>query len=158
MKRFAVIFLCISLLFSLCACGKPEEIRFYYARKEVLYGVDDGVIAPEIRDATGYENDLAYLLMLYLEGPHSQELASPFPRGTTLSQLEIQDQQITLVLSEAFSQLQGLDYTIACTCIAYTCFSIYACESVTIRSTPAGSPSITLTANSIALVDGGDIK
>ena len=153
MKRILATLLLISLLLSLCACSNQKEIRFYYTRSEILYGHTDGVISSEIRDVSGHEGDLSYLLMLYLEGPHADYLSSPFPKGTALSQMEMQDGHMTIVLSEPFSQLQGLDLTLACSCIANTCFSISHCEAVTVQSDSTGVPAITLTRDSVALVD-----
>ena len=153
MRRILAIVLCLAMLCTLCACSQEKEIRFYYARKDVVYGEADGVIASEVRDVTGHEQDLAYLLMLYLEGPHADTLTAPYPRGTSLSHLEIQDGTITVLLSSAFGHLQGLDHTIACACIAYTCFGVSDCDSVTIKSKMPGSGTMTLTRDSVILAD-----
>lgn len=154
MKKLISLLLFLCLLLTLPGCGKEEaDILFYYTRKEVLYGQEDGVIVPEAREVTGHEEDLYYLLMLYLEGPHSQELSRPFPGGTALSDLEISGNRITVTLSDAFGRLQGIELTVACTCIAYTCFSVSQCESVTVGSTMSGTTPITLTRDTVALSD-----
>lgn len=154
MRKFFSVFLLLCTLLTLPGCKrKEEENLFYYVRKNILYGQEDGVIVPESRDIEGHEADLNYILKLYLEGPHAQELSRPFPGGTTLTELKMEDGHISVTLSDAFGRLQGIDLTLACTCIAYTCFSVSGCESVTVGSTLAGSTSITLTRNSVALTD-----
>lgn len=154
MKKRLSLLLIFALLISLAGCSPAQgNIRFYYPRSEIQYGQADGVIASESREAPGHEEDLTYLLMLYLEGPISQELTSPFPEGTTLQQLDIQENALSIVLSDALSQLDAMDYTIACACLAQTCFGLGEFDSVTVSSTLPGSTSITLTPDSVMFSD-----
>ncbi len=154
MKRMISMVLAFCLLLPLLGCDeKQDSILFYYARKDILYGQEDAVIASEVREAIGHEDDLTYLLMLYLEGPHSQELFAPFPSGTALEGMEAQEGHLSVILSDEFQALQGIDHTIACTCIAYTCFANSDYVSVTIRSSAQDASGITLTRNNVALED-----
>ena len=49
--------------------------------------------------------------------------------------------------------LTGTDLTLACACLARTCFSLTDAESVTISSEGLGFVSMTLTRSSLLLVD-----
>lgn len=151
MRKLLSIVLILSLLIPFAGCADSgKDILFYYPRKQVLYGQADGVISAEERDVPGREQDLQYLLLLYLEGPLSQELYTPFPKGTTIKQFEIQEKALRLVLSDDFEQLEGLDYTIACTCIAQTCFGLGSFDTVEVTF---GSNTMILTPRTMALVD-----
>ena len=150
MKRQISIFLVFLLVFSLFGCQKSEQILFYYPRTEIRYGVSDGVIAVEERDIEDGSTDLSFLLKLYLEGPVSQELRSPFPRGTALEDLTLDESTIIITLSEPFGMLENLEYIIACACVASTCFGLTDAEAVTIF---AGQTEMTLTRNNLSLTD-----
>lgn len=158
MKKCLSLLLILALLTPLVACGSSnEEIRFYYPQSKIQYGQADGVITSEYREAPGHEEDLTYLLMLYLEGPISQELTSPFPKGTTLQQVDIHENALSIVLSDAFSRLDSIDYTIACTCLAQTCFGLGDFETVTVSSSLSGSTAITLTRDSVIFTDNSAV-
>ena len=149
MKKPLAIILIVLLLLSLSGCKSKDAVQFYYPRKEILYG-PGGVITSDARDISHPADDLAYLLTLYLEGPIDQDLYSPFPDGTAVNRLKLQEGCLTISLSEHFSDLEGLDYTIACTCIALTCFSLTEVESVEITSE---NQTLPLNRDSVALAD-----
>lgn len=156
MKRVFSALLCILLTIPLLGCSSEEEsILFYYTRAEFLYGAEDAVIAQEIREAPGHEEDLDYLLNLYLEGPLNQNFTSPFPKGTVLQGFTYSDATMYVTLSEEFAQLEGMDHTIAAACMAYTCFHLTAAEKVVIKcnSEEYGNRSITLRRESMVLFD-----
>jgi len=150
MKKGICLLLSLLLLAGTCGCSQTDDIRFYYPRSEVQYGIPDGVIASETRDMSRDDFDLTYLLKLYLEGPISQELYSPFPRGTALESLSYAGGQLFVVLNESFATLENLDYLIACACIASTCFDLTDAETVTVKTMHT---SITLTPESLVLED-----
>lgn len=150
MKKGICILLSLLLVIGICGCGQSQDIRFFYPRAEILYGAPDGVIASETRDLNRNDFDLTYLLKLYLEGPISQELYSPFPRGTGLESLSYAGGQLFLVLSEPFASQENLEYMIACACMASTCFALTDAETVTIKT---ANTSITLTPESLVLED-----
>ena len=69
MRRAFCLFLAICLFFSGCSLSGErmrEPVTFYYPRRVYQYGVEDGVIAAEQREASGHRKDLSYLLALYL--------------------------------------------------------------------------------------------
>ena len=151
MKKLLCILCLTLLLISATGCQlSTKNYSFYYPRAEVLYGRQDGLIAREVREFPCREMDLESLMILYLEGPLSQILQSPFPNGTTLIQLEVQDENLLLTLSDAFSRLEGLDRTLACASIAKTGFGLGAFTEIIITS--AGK-TIILTPDTISLTD-----
>ena len=151
MKKLIVFLLLLALWIPTAGCtASQKNIYFYYPRKEVVSGQADGVVAREERNISGSEKDLQHLLMLYLEGPLSQELRTPFPKGTSLVQLELQDTVLVLTLSDEFLTLEGIDRTIACAGIAKTCFGLGSFQEIRLIS---GGKSITLTPETVALTD-----
>ena len=150
MKKRISLFLILLLVFSLWSCRKEETIQFYYPRAEIQYGFDNGLIVAEDRNIEGADRSLEFLLKLYLEGPISQELRSPFPKGTALEDLSRDENIIILTLSDPFAELENMDYMIACACVSSTCFSLTDAYSVTIV---AGQNEMTLTRDSLALTD-----
>ena len=135
MKRMFIYILVFTCLLSLTACaGKEEPVVFYYPNAEITYNTGTGVITPETREALSRENSLSYLLSFYLEGPISPNLRTPVPENTQLLRIISYDGGILLVMSREFAQLEGVDLTVACTCISRTCFDLTDFQEVTIAS------------------------
>lgn len=163
MKRFCAIVALSALVLSLAACGRADDqVTFYYARRDdqFRYGQADGVIAGENREISGHADDLRYLLILYFHGPTSEALRSPFPSGTSLKAVARQGDTIYIELSSIVSIQQGIDLTLACACLAQTCFSITDARNVSISSEGLGLVSMTLSRDSLMLVDdsGGNLS
>ena len=150
MKQILSLILSALIVFSFAGCKKETKVDFYYPRTEIQYGISDGVIASESRELSGENLNLEYLLKLYLEGPVSQGLRNPFPAGTALLSVTLENKLLTLTLSESFGKLENMDYTIACACLATTGFALTDVDTITILS---GSTSITLTPEIVSLVD-----
>lgn len=152
MKKFLTI-LCLFVF--LTGCAKDPDILFSYRQKDLQYGNRHGVIAQEVREAPGHENDPEYLLRMYLEGPLDDSLVSPFPKGTALESVTFSNRTVYVTLNEVYAGLDGMDHTIASACIAETCFSITNAETVVIKchSQEFGNKSITLTRESLVLSD-----
>ena len=156
MKRIALLCLAAALLVSLAACAQTAHgAVFYYTRTPdtYAYGQMDGVIAGEYRDTTGHDGDLKYLLTLYFHGPTLENLTSPFPSGISLRSVERSGGNLTVALSGSLTLLSGMDLTLACACLAHTCFSLTDAQSVTISSEGLGFVSKTLTRDSLVLSD-----
>lgn len=160
MKKCA-FFLVLVLLLGLCSCtGRPTAptvpVLFYYPRSEIRYRQDDGVITAEQREAAGHEDDFSYLFQSYLQGPDSQELSMPFPKGLTLDNYLMTDTHLYITLTGGLESLSGIELTVACACIAKTCFALTGVEYVEI-STPEASPdsfrTITIRADALFLED-----
>ena len=115
MKRFWTLLLILSLCLSLTACAGRDAVTYYYVRPklEYQYGVADGVMVGESREAAGHVDDLRYLLILYFHGPVSDNLRSPFPSGTSLEELVQEEDSLTIRLSGIVSMMEGTDLTLA---------------------------------------------
>lgn len=129
MKRWISLLLVIVVLLTLAGCAQttpaPERpVNFYYPANETIYDGKTPVIQAETREGSGYEEDIAGLLTVYLRGPVSEELRSPFPRWVKVTHFAASANIATLELSSEFSLLSGIDLTIACACIANTLFDL----------------------------------
>jgi spore germination protein GerM len=162
MKKIICLLLSVAiLLLSSCSIHGQEESAvapFYYLRDPdtFLYGSPDGVVSSENRDIAGHENELNYLLMLYLKGPLDEGLESPFPEGCRLLQLNEKNGKLSIVLNSSFTTLKGMDLTLACVCMARTCFTLTDAESIRIMGKSAHGTILideTITINSLLLED-----
>lgn len=159
MRRHLCIFLIFSLFLCLCGCSFGNDIKdpvnFYYLRNSdsFVYGSENGVITPEIRESSGHTRDLSYLLSLYLRGPLDTELKSPFPSGCRIVEIRRESKALHLTLDGVFAQLENLDLTLACACLAKTCFDMSDAQEVKIDAVaPDGNSIINITFNRDSLV------
>lgn len=154
MRQLLCFFLIAVLLVPVLGCSSAsfDPVTFYYCRKpeEYLYFESDGVIASEGRDLTGHNDDLQYLIALYLAGPLDEELISPFPRKTRLVQAQKDTHSVYIELSDLGSTMTDAEYSLATACLAKTCMPFAAVDEVTIRS---GARTITINAENIILFD-----
>ena len=152
MKAFFSIVLILCLLAGFTACTEPEAVTYYYLRQPESYlsAAPNGVMVGDSREAAGSVNDLQHLLILYLHGPSNDNFRSPFPPGTTLMGLDQTADGLTVHLSDAAATLKGTDLTLACACLAKTCFGLTDANSITMT---AGPVSLTMTQDSLLLVD-----
>ena len=161
MKRTTAFLLIFLLLTGLCACEIQsndviEPVEFYYLRTDYVYGGTDGVIAAEIREASGHVGDLPYLLALYLRGPLDSSLKAPFPTGSRILSFYLDGETLSVTLDSTFASLQNMELTLACACFARTCFSLADVAQVQITAlTPDDTPSldITISTDSMLLED-----
>ena len=160
MKKIISLLLCLSTGL-LCACGIQKgddsvQTPFYYLRDPdaYVYGSPEGVISFEHRDITGHKDELNYLLMLYLKGPLDEALESPFPEGCSILQTNERNGRLSVMLNSSFTTLKGMELTLACVCMARTCFSLTDAQSIRITAKAAdGTIPIdeTITINSLLL-------
>lgn len=153
MKRAFICILIMGLLFSGCSLLEPrmmDPVTFYYLEKDYLYGEQSSVLAAEMREASGHRSDISYLMALYLMGPTEEEHMTPLPAGTRIYASEEEGGGIRLELSEASGKLSDSEYSLACACLAMTCFDISEAEKITVVS---GERSITMNRNSLTLFD-----
>ena len=153
MRKLSIL-LCLLLLLTGCA-EKENQLQFAYRQKDLQYGASDSVIKWESRQAPGHEEDLEYLLILYLEGPLDDTLVAPFPAGTALEGFTYSDSTLYVTLTEQYAGLDGIEHTVASACIAQTCFRLTPAEKVVIKCTSEelGNKSITLYRDSVLLYD-----
>lgn len=161
MKKWICILLCAAVGLSLFACGSSsakDPGNFYYRRIEPEYLGTEGIIAPESRELFGLREDLQAMLELYFLGPQSSDLESPFPRDTALLDWSLENGVLQLELNDAFTQLTGIELTVACGCIARTFLELPDITAVRIFVEGAllnGESAVTLTKASLQLADDG---
>jgi len=162
MKKLLSIILVILLVGTLLGCHYSESgdilepVEFFYPRKSTsfVYGATDGVITSEIREASGHIGDLNYLLSMYLRGPQTATLRSPFPVGCRLEDIRAEDDTLNIRLSSEFASLDGTELTLACAGLAKTCFSISECAFICIDAvSDEKTISMVLHADSLMLSD-----
>ena len=137
MKRLIPLCLILILLVPLFGCESAESdgtVEFYYQRASFVYGSDDGVIGSELREVSERTNTLPYVLSLYLRGPLDPGLKSPFPTGTKMLGVTQDGSTLCVTLDPSFTELKNMELTLACACIARTCFSLADVTQVQIRS------------------------
>ena len=150
MKRLFAILLCLSFL--LCGCQKQNTAKFYYERNQFQYGVEDGVFVAEERDLTGVNPELAFLLNLYLLGPHSADYKMPFDGKAKLLAIEKAESLLTLTFTESSLFLSDMQFTLSCVSLAMTCMELTDAECITIQS---GNRVMSLTRDVLTLYDSG---
>lgn len=152
MKKLICLLIALCLGLGGCSFSPSEDfIPFYYCRVEPGYQGEEGIIAPEHRNVTGPKEDLDALLAAYFSGPTDPALELPFPKTTEIEAWSIDHGILTLELSEEFSQLSGVDLTIACACITKTFLDLAQVEKVCIRTGQAHG--ITLSRENLNLSD-----
>jgi hypothetical protein len=139
MKKFIAAFLCMLLVHSSCGCAHNAEnfevpANFYYIQSQDTLDLSESMLRSEIRETKVYENQFDKLLNAYFKGPVTDKIISPFPADLSVVHIEQRDDTLTLTLSNSFAQLEGLDLTIAATCIALTLFELSSCELLELRA------------------------
>lgn len=129
--------LVLAALILLSACSRPLEppqspVTFYYKNAQIQYGTSSGVIGTEQREGLHHEQDYRWILDAYFCGPLSEQLQSPFPKGTQALDYSYDGGILTLTMSEEFSKLTGLDLSVACSCITLTCLDLAGVTAVRI--------------------------
>ena len=161
MKQLISYLLVFFLLIALVGCAEntpapKSPVSFFYPAIDVVYDGRTEVIQPEIREGAGFEEDIAGLLNLYLQGPVSEGFRSPFPSRMTVTRYSSTANTAILELSNEFSQLVGIELTLACASIAKTLFELTQFERVQIYATDAqleSQASITLERDDLYFID-----
>lgn len=166
MRRRVMTWLCVmGMLFS-WGCGLQEKapelqqpFRFYYRTSDGEEGtVNQEPMDYELREIAGHEADYQWILEQYFKGPESGNLSAPFQKSTRLISVRLIDAQMRLMVSDDFSELSGIDMTLACACIARTCLGFEGVESVSISAAGAslgGKSAVVMHEDDIILKDSG---
>ena len=159
MKQFCSFTLILAML--VCAVGchqessEPEEIAFYYCVSQPDYSIGSTALAPEYRGGVP-QDSLHQTLELYLSGPLSSDLQSPFPQDLKLVGVNQNGSTIQLTFSPELATLTGLDLTIACGCLTLTTLALTSAQQVEIRTVSGlldGQRTITMDKNTLLLLD-----
>ena len=161
MKKILSLCLIGVLLCALLGCSQESEksentADFYYLRTSYIYSTEDGIIAPEARDTSSRSSTMLQLLTLYLQGPLDDQLRSPFPAGCSLLDVSRDGSTLCVTLDSGFSKLQDMELTLACACMAKTCFSLFDVTQVQIQSLDAKGEeavNVVLSIDSLLLYD-----
>lgn len=133
-KRISVIVLTLVLLCMIGCSKKGDEIKtpvnFYYHNPLSSEENFDKVIVPEIREGAEFTKE--ELIIQYLCGPERQDLESPFPEGLELVSLVVSGNRVIITVSHLLGELDGINQTLACSCLATTIFELYDCQTVEI--------------------------
>lgn len=145
----ALVFLC---LFNTCGCAHniSDKTSFYYCSADYQFGKDASVIQSEVRDISGHEGELSYLISLYLAGPSSKKLESPFPKNIKLISADLENKHLNIELSYWGKQFSEADFVLACACMTLSTMEFADAEQVTIIS---GEKSITMERADLLLYD-----
>ena len=153
MKRLSALLLAFIFLFCGCSIRKnhqTDSVIFYYLQQEYHYGQSGTVLAPEQRELTGHRKNLSYWMALYLMGPVDESHSMPLPDGTRINGTLMENGSIQLELSEAARIMSDSEFSLACTCLSLTCFSIVDSNEVSIIN---GERKIVLNQNNLTLSD-----
>ena len=165
MKKACALLLCLTMLLTGCGPRRENQIdspyTYYYRAAQVDYTAEDGVIRGEKREISGHEGDLVWILEDYFQGPQGEDLTSPFPKDLWVMDCQIKEKTVFLKLSQGFSNLSGIELSVAAACIAKTLFGIEGVDSVSITVEGGlldGKQSLTLDREGLLLSDGaGDL-
>ena len=142
LRKFFLISGCVlAAVILIAVAASPREelsgnVTFYYVRSEFAYGTEYGAIGSELREVGGHEEDLNYLLALYLEGPLSAGLRSPLPGKASVQILDLSQKgdALHIRLSDLSSVMTDSQFSIACACLTKTCLGIHHVQAVQIES------------------------
>ena len=108
-----------------CASGQPaaeNTMTFYYlaADGEAAYRSDSGILAGEVRNLDALPETYAEILNAYFDGPEDPALRSPFPSGLRCLETSLDETVLTVILSEQYDALAGVDASVVTGCIVTT--------------------------------------
>ena len=160
MKKAIPLLAALCLLLSIAGCslersGWKAPVTFFYRRQssELQAHPEGGVIVPEEREISGRNNDLFYLLSLYLRGPLDDGLVSPFPAGCRLVGINRNGTTLHVILDEHFAALKDMELTTACACLVKTCMSLADVEQVHMEAMAAdGKTTVNLVLDGSSLL------
>lgn len=153
MKQSISFIMILCLLLSGCTLSGErikEPVTFYYLRSDYNFFAEENIFVSEEKEASGHREDLSYLLRLYQMGPSSEELISPLPRGTKITLKQQTERSVRIEMSGNPQNMTDIDYSLACSCIALTCFDLTNANTVIITN---GERSLTLTRDTLILYD-----
>ena len=133
--RKRVLWAALALLVLCTACTPNPAVEpnqgdytLYFVSAENR--TDGAALATEGRDLAPDGEEVEGLLALLLSGPESASLRSPFPAGTALRGVSIEEGTAHVDLSEAYGGLSGVDLTLADGCVVLTLCQLEEVEAV----------------------------
>lgn len=163
--RMISLLLLIAICMTVTGCQKQAEsiktpVVFYYVRAEFDHGNDNSVICGETRESADFKGNLIELLNGYLQGPQSEDLLTPFPSGTSITNYVVDNTTAILTVTDHLTQISGMDLTVACACLSKTVIELTGIESVKIQAKTkelGSNEYIYMDMNTILLLDSTEI-
>lgn len=159
MRKLWSVLLIFLLLLSFWGCTDGNQnqntVAFYYRNPEFNYDAQCSPLTVEKRDSAVFSSP-EETLAAYFAGPVSENLTNPFPAELKLILMAKDADTLYLTLSDEFADLDGLELTFACCCIAKTCMELTNTKNVVISAETSllgGEKSITLNENNMNLLD-----
>ena len=139
MKKCLCFFLACLLILPLVGCANEQKdlvkpVKYYYCKENITYGPEGGVFDYEQRESHGYEDNTYYLISRYLRGPETNGLAQTFPNYTRLIRCYVEEDAVSLQISNEIAALSGIELTKACVALTMTVYGITGIETVTIQA------------------------
>jgi len=141
MKK-CITWMLVLLLCVLCACGHadtpaPDEmiqpIRLYYCpADDESFDLQYGGLDWELYDLGEERLSSLEVLELYLAGPYSASLRSPFPKELRLNDVTLVDGLLVIDADEAVRSLNGIDRTLAAAALVQTMTQFSGIDAVQI--------------------------
>ncbi len=138
-----------------------QPFTFYYRAASTSFDDENGLIRPEIRDLGNKVYTDEELFRLYLRGPLSSSLSSPFPKDAELQSVERSGSQISISLRERYDSMTGINGSIADVCLARTALQLEGVRKVRIRVMSTGGILLRdriFTESDLLLYDNGEIS
>ncbi len=147
------------IVLGLPGCAREPKyerpVTFYYRTAALSHDAGSRTILSETRESA-HLNTVEEILQVYLAGPESETLRSPFPGGIEIVEFAVWDGTAYVILSGGFAELSGLALVMACACLTMTCLELSGAEKVCISAENAlldGEKSIIMDRNSLLLLD-----
>jgi len=139
MRKILCFCLALVLVFSGCMyqpeVSEGDGVRFYYRdKREEAYFSETGIMASEMRSIRWEQQSIKGLMEVYLQGPVSSELISPFPKDLQLLDTQILPGEITLTFDDSLSSLSPAGLRVAAGCIARTLWEYGGYETVILKA------------------------
>lgn len=139
MRKFLCLCLAVLLMLSGCTGQSPAQsengVRFYYRNTdETAYFSETGIMAAETRSIRWEQQSITGLMEVYLQGPISPELTSPFPKDLRLIETKILPGEITLIFDDSLASLSAVGLRVAAGCIARTLWEYGGYETVILQA------------------------
>ena len=158
MKRIFATILLLSVGLSMIGCSftdlnRNKNVKFYYQSNSLSYQTSSSILTPEVRDRTLYADDVA-LLNYYFKGPESEDCINPFPTEVRTTKITTSQDSVNIYMNDRFSDIKGLNFTVACSCLSKTLMELYQRDKVKIfaaRNFSDGSLYIEITQDRLLL-------
>ena len=160
MMKVCKILLCLLFLFVCVGCTPRQNLQkpviFYYCLNDIDHIEERAVFGTEKREGASFTGDISALINTYLQGPESDELYSPFPEGSRVTNIEHEGNVLTLYLSREFNNLPLEKLSLAVSCMVRTVYDNSTFLVIVLKPDGAfvdGSTYKTYTADSFLYAD-----